>query len=59
VESGNKLVVEVRLNGSVMHWAEQNVNPMLSLRNILCSHRWKEEWPRIESRLRQHAIHEG
>ena len=55
VESGNKLVVEVRLKGSGMHWAERNVNPMLALRNILCSRRWKEEWPRIESRLRQHA----
>jgi len=55
VESGNKLVVEVRLKGSGMHWAEQNVNPMLALRNIICSRRWKEEWPRIESRLRQQA----
>jgi hypothetical protein len=53
VESGNKLVVEVRLKGSGMHWADTNVNPMLALRNILCSDRWKEEWPKIETRLRQ------
>ena len=53
VESGNKLVVEVRLKGSGMHWADANVNPMLALRNILCSDRWKEEWPKIETRLRQ------
>lgn len=52
VESGNKLVVEARLKGSGMHWADRHVNPMLALRNILCSHRWKEEWPKIESRLR-------
>ena len=26
---------------------------MLALRNILCSDRWKEEWPNIEVRLRQ------
>jgi hypothetical protein len=26
---------------------------MLALRNILCSDRWKEEWPKIEIRLRQ------
>ena len=53
VESGNKLVVEVRLKGSGMHWADTNVNPMLALRTILCSDRWKEEWPKIETRLRQ------
>jgi len=53
VESGNKLVVEARLKGAGMHWAEAHVNPMLALRNILCSGRWKEEWPRIEARLRR------
>jgi hypothetical protein len=53
VESGNKLVVEARLKGAGMHWAELHVNPMLALRNIICSERWKEEWPRIEARLRQ------
>jgi hypothetical protein len=53
VESGNKLVVEARLKGAGMHWAELHVNPMLAIRNIICSDRWKEEWPKIESRLRQ------
>jgi hypothetical protein len=53
VESGNKLVVEARLKGAGMHWAENHVNPMLAIRNILCSGRWKEEWPRIEARLRR------
>jgi len=53
VESGNKLVVEARLKGAGMHWAEEHVNPMLALRNILCSNRWKEEWPKIEVRLRK------
>jgi len=53
VESGNKIVVEARLKGSGMHWAEEQVNPMLTIRNIICSDRWKEEWPKIEARLRQ------
>ena len=53
VESGNKLVVEVRLKGAGMHWAEDHVNPMLAIRNILCSGRWKEDWPKIETRLRK------
>lgn len=42
VESGNKLVVEARLKGAGMHWARDNVNPMLALRNALCSDRWAE-----------------
>jgi len=53
VESGNKLVVAARLKGAGMHWEEKNVNPMLAIRNILCSGRWKEDWPKIEIRLRQ------
>jgi hypothetical protein len=55
VESGNKLVVEVRLKGSGMHWADEHVNPMLAIRNILCSDRWKQEWPKIETQLRRQA----
>jgi hypothetical protein len=55
VESGNKLVVHTRLKGPGMHWAEEHVNPMLAVRNILCSGRWNEDWPRIEARLRQQA----
>ncbi len=52
VESANKLVVEARLKGSGMHWHENHVNPMLALRTMICSKRWKQEWPRIETRLR-------
>jgi len=51
VESGNKLVVEARLKGAGMHWARPHVNPMVALRNILCSDRWKQEWPKIAARL--------
>lgn len=53
VESGNKLVVETRLKGAGMHWAETHVNPMLSIRNILCSNRWKQEWTKIASGIRE------
>ena len=55
VESGNKLVVEARLKGGGMHWARPHVNPMLGLRNVVCSGRWAEEWPRIARRLRKPA----
>lgn len=53
VESGNKLVVEARLKGSGMHWARDNVNPMLTLRCALCSGRWDEAWGQIWQGLRQ------
>lgn len=55
VESGNKLVVEARLKGAGMHWERDNVDPMLGLRNIVCSDRWTEEWPVIARQLRQQA----
>jgi len=42
VESANKLVVEARLKGAGMHWAPANVNPMLALRNAMCSGRWPQ-----------------
>jgi hypothetical protein len=53
VESANKLVVEARLKGAGMHWKRDNVDPMLALRNIVCSDRWDQEWPRIVCHLRQ------
>ena len=53
VESGNKLVVEARLKGSGMHWAPENVNPMVALRTVACSDRWEEAWPQISERLRE------
>jgi hypothetical protein len=53
VESGNKLVVEARLKGAGMHWRRENVNPLLGLRNILCSDRWPQEWPLIAQQLCQ------
>lgn len=55
VESGNKLVVEARLKGAGMHWERQNVNSLLALRNVVCSDRWGQEWPRFVDRLRQLA----
>lgn len=52
VESANKLVVEARLKGSGMHWARHHVDPLLALRNIVCSDRWAEAWPHITQTLR-------
>lgn len=56
VESANKLVVEARLKGSGMHWADEQVNPMLALRNVVCSDRWDEAWVEISQKLRQQVM---
>lgn len=52
VESANKLVVEARLKGAGMHWERGHVNPMVALRNVVCSDRWDEAWALIAERLR-------
>jgi hypothetical protein len=53
VESANKLVVQERLKGPGMHWAEANVNPMLALRNVICNDRWGEVWMQLEAEQRR------
>lgn len=50
VESAHKVVVQVRLKGAGMRWAEQHINPMLALRTVECNHQWQEQWPRIVQR---------
>lgn len=53
VESANKLVVEARLKGSGMHWARDNVNGLVALRALVCSHRWDEGWAAIRAQWQQ------
>jgi len=52
VESGNKVVVEARMKGAGMHWARPHVNPMVALRDLLCSNRWEQDWSPIVTRVR-------
>lgn len=47
VESGHKVVVQRRLKGAGMRWAEHHVDPMLALRDLVCNHRWQEGWSQI------------
>lgn len=56
VESANKVVVEARLKGAGMHWERSHVNPMLALRNAVCSNRWDEAWEQIVTGRRQQAV---
>jgi hypothetical protein len=47
VESGHKIVVQRRMKGAGMRWAEQHFDPMLALRNLVCNGRWEEGWQQI------------
>jgi hypothetical protein len=51
-------VVEARLKGAGMHWARPHVNPMVALRDILCSERWDHDWPPIATRVREDHLQE-
>ncbi len=55
VESANKLLVEARLKGAGMHWAPAHVDPLLALRNVVCSDRWDEAWAQMVQQLRRQA----
>lgn len=58
VESAHKVVVEARLKQAGMHWAAENVNPMVALRNAACNDRWEEAWPAIVAAQRSAAHHD-
>lgn len=47
VESAHKQVVQRRMKQAGMRWAPQHVNPILALRDLLCSDRWSEGWDNI------------
>ena len=44
------------MKGAGMHWAEQHVNSMLALRNVICSDRWQEDWSKIEVGIRKQKV---
>ena len=44
VESAHKLVIQRRMKGAGMRWAEHNVDPLLTLRSAICNHRWEAVW---------------
>lgn len=47
VESGHKVVVQRRLKGPGMRWAEHHVDPLLALRDLVCNDRWQHGWSQI------------
>ena len=51
VESAHKVVMQQRMKQAGMRWAEENVNPMLTLRTALCNQTWKATWQEIEAQV--------
>jgi len=47
VESSHKVVVQSRMKQAGMRWAEDHVDPMLALRNLVCNGRWSQGWSQI------------
>jgi hypothetical protein len=58
VESANKVVVEARLKGAGMRWQQDNVNPMLVLRNAVCNRRWHETWSTTQAQQATERRHQ-
>lgn len=55
VESAGKLLVQARLCGAGMRWAERHVDPLLGLRTVVGTPRWETAWSQIATQLRQQA----
>ncbi|MBT8407713.1 MAG: ISKra4 family transposase [Deltaproteobacteria bacterium] len=53
VESSHKHVVHSRLKQAGMRWAEDHVDSMLSLRNLICNDRWAEGWQQVQTFRRE------
>jgi hypothetical protein len=56
VESANKVVVEARLKGAGMHWSRASVNPLLALRNAVCTDRWAEAWQQSVAHIQREGM---
>ena len=54
VESAHKVVMQKRMKQAGMRWADENVNPMLALRMLLCNQRWDTGWQDIKQQQQQH-----
>ena len=55
VESAGKAVVQGRLCGAGMHWAERHVDALLGVRVVAGTARWDDAWARIADQLRRQA----
>lgn len=58
VESAHKVVVQSRMKQAGMRWAEEHIDPMLALRNLVCNGRWSQGWSQIVAHYWQQQHHE-
>jgi hypothetical protein len=61
VESAHKTVMQARMKRAGMHFAREQVNPVLALRLLECNGRWRIEgadvlWQHRARRVRQHLL---
>jgi hypothetical protein len=57
VESAHKRVLQARLKGAGMQWAQSHVNSMLALRTMIDNDRWEREWQERQD-LQRNQMHE-
>jgi hypothetical protein len=43
-EAAHKVVIQARMKGAGMRWAEHNVDRMAAMRNLFCNKRWQTDW---------------
>ena len=55
-ESAHKTVMQARMKRAGMHWAREQVNPLLAVRLLECNGRWTAEGPAV---LREHRVRGG
>ena len=57
VESGHKQIMQSRMKQAGMRWQPDHVDPMLTLRCLICNDRWKQGWHDIVTyRLQQRML---
>ena len=58
VESAHKQVVQSRLKQAGMRWKDEQLDAILSLRNLVVNNRWQSGWQTITTyRLQQQRLH--
>ena len=56
LERANKVVVEARRTGAGMHWSRLSVNPLLAVRNAVCTDRWAEAWQQRVAHIQREGV---
>jgi len=55
-EAAHKVVIQSRMKGAGMRWAEPNVDRMAAMRNLFCNPRWHTDWRLIVAAHQQRPM---